>query len=60
LKFVPSECTLGVSNICNANAMMPCSSFSYSNTRGVTRGDNLLVGPGTPGVETPIGPFKKA
>jgi hypothetical protein len=25
-----------VSNICNANAMMPCSSFSYSNTRGVT------------------------
>jgi hypothetical protein len=36
LKFLPSECTLGVSNICNANAMMPCSSFSYSNTRGVT------------------------
>jgi hypothetical protein len=25
-----------VSNICNANAMMSCSSFSYSNTRGVT------------------------
>jgi hypothetical protein len=36
LKFLPSECTLGVSNICNANAMMSCSSFSYSNTRGVT------------------------
>jgi hypothetical protein len=26
-----------VSNICNANAMMSCSSFSYSNTRGVTK-----------------------
>jgi hypothetical protein len=25
-----------VSNIYNANAMMSCSSFSYSNTRGVT------------------------
>jgi hypothetical protein len=36
LKFLPSECTLGVSNICNANAMVLCSSFSYSNTRGVT------------------------
>jgi hypothetical protein len=25
-----------VSNICNANAMMSCSSFNYSNTKGVT------------------------
>jgi hypothetical protein len=32
LKFLPSECTLGVSNICNANAY----DVSSSNTRGVT------------------------
>jgi hypothetical protein len=44
LKFLPSECTLGVSNICNANAMMPCSSFSYSNTRGVTGGRRGTTG----------------
>jgi hypothetical protein len=39
-----------VSNICNANAMMPCSSFSYSNTRGVTEiGMDFIVGlPRTP------------
>jgi hypothetical protein len=33
-----------VSNICNANAMMPCSSFSYSNTRGVTIQDETFPG----------------
>jgi hypothetical protein len=32
-----------MSNICNANAMMSCSSFSYSNTRGVTTSELIMI-----------------